>query len=65
MSDRDRDNRFTPPCLGERGRCTEQRAKPKASSLAQPEFAELGRADASGIRQHGVEYRLQLDRSNC
>ena len=53
-------HRLAPP-LRRKGRGQRvQRDGAERISLAQPQHAELGLAHARGIRQHGLEHRLQL-----
>ena len=59
----DREHRKAPARLDERRRCRAvQRDRAEGVALEEIQHAELGRAHAHRVRQHGLEHRLELAR---
>src|SRR4030081_1856163 len=54
--------RFTSPCLRKGSRRAIECSSAKRASLRQKQRAALGLATPRRVRQHGLEYRLQLAR---
>ena len=54
--------RVAPPLLSKCGRCVMQRDTSELVPLAEEQAGKLGLAQARGVRQHGLEHRLQLTR---